>query len=105
MCEAPSWRLELWLLPPTPHKHLYLWSDHCTKDAQWSLFKVFNFSHHRLNLTELRVKNGEERKSNPTENYYYLLDLKKIASMDPGKSYDYFIVCLYKCEIHDSSRS
>ena len=31
MCETPSWRLEPWPLPPTPHKHLYLWSDQCTK--------------------------------------------------------------------------
>ena len=23
--------------PTTPHKHLYLWSDHHTKGAQWSL--------------------------------------------------------------------
>ena len=25
--------------PPTPHKHLYLWSDHHTKGAQW--FGIF----------------------------------------------------------------
>ena len=35
MCETPSWRLELQLLPPTPHKYLYLWSDHRTKSVQW----------------------------------------------------------------------
>ena len=35
MCETPSWRLELWPLPPTLHKHLYLYSDHRTKDVRW----------------------------------------------------------------------
>ena len=37
MCEAPSWILKLQSLPSTPHKHLYLGSDHCIKGAQWSL--------------------------------------------------------------------
>ena len=38
VCEAPSWRLELWALPLTPHKHLYLWSDYRTKGARWLYF-------------------------------------------------------------------
>ena len=48
----------------------------------------------RLNLTELSVysKRGEERETILTKNYYYSLDLKRIASMDLGKSHDYFIV-------------
>ena len=28
--EVPSWTFESRLLPPMPHKHLYLWSDHHT---------------------------------------------------------------------------
>ena len=35
VCEVFSWKLEPRL--PTLYKHLYLWSDHCTKDAWWSL--------------------------------------------------------------------
>ena len=35
VCETPSWRLEHRPMPPIPHKHLYLWSDHCTKGMQW----------------------------------------------------------------------
>ena len=35
MCEAPSWKLEPRPLPPTPHKHLYLWSDYHTKGVRW----------------------------------------------------------------------
>ena len=35
MYETPSWRLELWPLPSTPYKHLYLWSDYCTKGVRW----------------------------------------------------------------------
>ena len=35
MCETPSWKLEPRPLPPTPHKHLYLWSDHHIKGAWW----------------------------------------------------------------------
>ena len=35
MCETPSWRLEPGPLPPTLHKHLYLWSDHRTKGVRW----------------------------------------------------------------------
>ena len=35
MCKIPFWRLESWPLPPIPHKHLYLWSDHHTKGAWW----------------------------------------------------------------------
>ena len=31
MCEVSFWKLELWLLPPTSHKYLYLWSDYYTK--------------------------------------------------------------------------
>ena len=26
-------------LPPTPHKHLYLWSDHHTKGMRWYPYK------------------------------------------------------------------
>ena len=40
MCEAPSWKLEPQSLPPIPHKHLYLWSDHHTKGARWSYSKT-----------------------------------------------------------------
>ena len=32
--ETPPWRLESRPLPPTPHMHLYLWSDHYTKGMQ-----------------------------------------------------------------------
>ena len=51
----------------------------------------------RLNLTELSElsvysKRGEKRETILTNNYYYSLDLKRIASMDLGKSHDYFIV-------------
>ena len=35
VCETPSWRLEPGPLPPTLHKHLYLWSDHRTKGVRW----------------------------------------------------------------------
>ena len=47
-----------------------------------------------MNLTELSVysKKGEERETNPTKNYYYSLDFKRIASMDPSKSHDYLIM-------------
>ena len=31
ICKISSLKLELCLLPPTPHKHLYFWSDHRTK--------------------------------------------------------------------------
>ena len=39
--EAPTWRFEPLPLLPTPYKHLYLWSDHRTKNAWWlqNLFK------------------------------------------------------------------
>ena len=42
-CYLKGWKITkifysgLWVLPtPTPHKYLYLWSDHCTKGMQWS---------------------------------------------------------------------
>ena len=35
MCETLFWRLEPRPLPPTPHKHLCLWSDHRIKGVQW----------------------------------------------------------------------
>ena len=35
MCETLFWRLEPQPLAPIPHKYLYLWSDHRTKDVQW----------------------------------------------------------------------
>ena len=35
VCETPSLRLEPRPLPPTLHKHLYLWSDHRTKSVSW----------------------------------------------------------------------
>ena len=35
--EALSERLELRPLSPTPHKYLYLWSDHCTKGVRWNV--------------------------------------------------------------------
>ena len=41
VCEVLSWRLEPQPLPPTPHKHLYLWSDHYTKGAWW--WKCFKY--------------------------------------------------------------
>ena len=31
VCEALSWKLEPRPLPSTPHKHLYLWSDHAPR--------------------------------------------------------------------------
>ena len=34
--EIHFYKLELWLLPPTLHKYLYLWSDHCTKGMRYS---------------------------------------------------------------------
>ena len=36
------------------------------------------------------AKNGEQRENNPV--YYYSLDIKRIASIDLGKSHDNFIV-------------
>ena len=39
---ACSWRLEPWPLPSTPHKHLYLWSDHRTKGVRWSRYTISN---------------------------------------------------------------
>ena len=47
-----------------------------------------------LNLNELSIynKKGEEREINPVENYYYSLDFKRIASLNPSKSHDYFVV-------------
>ena len=33
MCKAPFWKLEFQSLPPTPYKHLYLWSDHRIKSV------------------------------------------------------------------------
>ena len=35
MYESLSWRLEPRILPPTPHKHLYLWSNYCTNGIRW----------------------------------------------------------------------
>ena len=35
MYESLSWRLEPRTLPLTPHKHLYLWSNYCTKGTRW----------------------------------------------------------------------
>ena len=35
VCKGPSWRLKPRSLPPTLHKHLYLWSDHHTKGVRW----------------------------------------------------------------------
>ena len=34
VCKTPSWRLEPRSFLPIPHKHLYLWSDHCTKGVR-----------------------------------------------------------------------
>ena len=49
MYEALSWKLESWPLPPTPHKHLYLWSDHHTKGVRcysncqyWKLLSILS---------------------------------------------------------------
>ena len=39
VCETPSWRFEFRPLPPTLHKHLYLWSDHHTNGVRWRNFK------------------------------------------------------------------
>ena len=33
MCKTPFWKLEFQFLPPTPYKHLYLWSDHHIKSV------------------------------------------------------------------------
>ena len=33
MCKASFWKLEFQSLPPTPYKHLYLWSDHRIKSV------------------------------------------------------------------------
>ena len=35
MCETPFWRFEPQLLPLRPYKHLYLRSNHHTKDVRW----------------------------------------------------------------------
>ena len=35
MCEVSSWKLESRPLPPTPYKHLYLWSGYRTKGVRW----------------------------------------------------------------------
>ena len=44
MCETPFWRIEPQSLSPTPHKHLYLWSNHRTKGVQWYIgFKVLSY--------------------------------------------------------------
>ena len=40
MCKTPFWRLEPRPLSPTPHKHLFLWSDYRTKGARWYLDKL-----------------------------------------------------------------
>ena len=51
MCETPSWRLEFQFLPPTPHKHLYLWSDHHIKSARWwilNLLECFSIVKYRI---------------------------------------------------------
>ena len=45
MCETPSWRLKPQLLPPTPHKHLYLCNDHHTKGAWWFLISLKTNKH------------------------------------------------------------
>ena len=70
MCEIPSWRLEPQPLPPTPYKHLYLWSDHRTKGAWWyhffslpclyTFFFFFFFENHLytfLNPTVIYIEN------------------------------------------------
>jgi len=58
-----------------------------------------------LNLNELSVtaKRVKREKTNPTESYYYSLDLKRIATMDPSLLTFYCVI--YWCEIHDSSTS
>ena len=45
-----------------------------------------------MNELSIYNKKGEERETNVTENYYYSLDFKRIAALDPGKSHDYFVV-------------
>ena len=45
-----------------------------------------------MNELSIYYKKGEERETNPTENYYYSLDFKRIASIDLGKSHDYFVL-------------
>ena len=45
-----------------------------------------------MNELSIYNKKGEERETNPTKNYYYLLNFKRIASINLGKSHDYFVV-------------
>ena len=40
VCETPSWRFESRPLPPTPYKHIYLWSDHRTKGVRWLVLDI-----------------------------------------------------------------
>ena len=37
MYEVPSWKFEPRPLFPTPHKHLYLWSDHRVKGVRYEV--------------------------------------------------------------------
>ena len=52
VCEAPSWRLEPRPLPPTPHKHLYLWNDHRTKGVQWFRYYIL-YRYRCIKLTKI----------------------------------------------------
>ena len=82
------------MVPNVTSTLMVKWKLRYTRKLVLSLpIKVFGLKC-RLNLTELSVysKRGEERETILTKNYYYSLDLKRIASMDLGKSHHYFIV-------------
>ena len=91
----PDWSIREMVLNVTPTL-MVKWKLKYTRKLILSLpIKVFGLKC-RLNLTKLSElsvysKRGEERETILTKNYYYSMDLKRIASMDLGKSHDYFI--------------
>ena len=92
----PNWSIRE-MVPNVTPTLMVKWKLKYTRKLIFSLpIKVFGLKC-RLNLTELSElsvysKRGEKRETILTKNYYHSLDLKRIASMDLGKSHDYFIV-------------
>ena len=90
VCEAPSWRLEPRSLPPTLHKHLYLWSDHRTKGVRWIFLVLLNahlilnfFFKENLILIKTRVKPKKPKYN--TLNWSILRYLTKLFCYDSQK--------------------
>ena len=61
VCEVSSQRLESQSLSPTPHKHLYMWSYHCTKGVWRSLSSI--------STPQSAHSKGKQRRGNMKENF------------------------------------